>query len=213
MVQNEAELRKDLVRWGRSLFERRFTVGSSGNMSVKLADGFLSTPTNSCLGFLEENRLSRLDGSGRHIDGDPPTKELPLHMAFYEGRPSARAVVHLHSSYATALSCLGDIDPENAIAPITPYVVMRVGRVPVLPYTKPGSADIAPVIRATARRSAGVLLANHGPVVAGTSLESAVFAIEELEETAKLILLTKGLQVRHLDAAAIADLESSFNLR
>ena len=126
MVEDEAKLRESLVRWGRSLFERRFTVGSSGNISVKLADGFLSTPTNSCLGFLEANRLSRLDGSGRHIEGDPPTKELPLHMAFYEGRSSAKAVVHLHSTYATALSCLADIDPENAIAPITPYVVMRV---------------------------------------------------------------------------------------
>jgi 3-dehydro-4-phosphotetronate decarboxylase len=213
MVEDEAKLRESLVRWGRSLFERRFTVGSSGNISVKLADGFLSTPTNSCLGFLEANRLSRLDGSGRHIEGDPPTKELPLHMAFYEGRSSAKAVVHLHSTYATALSCLADIDPENAIAPITPYVVMRVGHVPVLPYTKPGSTEIAPVIRTRAQRNAGVLLANHGPVVAGTSLESAIFAIEELEETAKLILLTKGMPVRHLDAAAIADLESSFKLR
>lgn len=213
MVDNEAKLRESLVRWGRSLFERRFTVGSSGNISVKLADGFLSTPTNSCLGFLEAERLSRLDGSGRHTAGDPPTKELPLHMAFYEGRSTAKAVVHLHSTYATALSCLADIDPENAIAPITPYVVMRVGPVPVLPYTKPGSAEIAPVILARAQRSAGVLLANHGPVVAGTSLENAIFAIEELEETAKLILLTRGMPVRNLDAAAIADLESSFKLR
>ncbi len=121
--------------------------------------------------------------------------------------------MHLHSTYATAISCLADIDPEDAIAPITPYVVMRVGRVPVLPYTKPGSADIAPIIRKRAERHAGVLLANHGPVVAGASLESAVFAIEELEETAKLILLTKGMAVRHLEPAAVADLESTLKLR
>jgi ribulose-5-phosphate 4-epimerase/fuculose-1-phosphate aldolase len=213
MAEQEKQLREAMVRWGRSLFERGFTVGSSGNISVKLEDGFLSTPTNSCLGFLDADRLSRLDASGRHAGGDAPTKELPLHMAFYEGRATAKAVVHLHSTYATALSCLADVDPENAIAPITPYVVMRVGHVPVLPYTKPGSADIAPIIRARAERNAGVLLANHGPVVAGVSLESAVFAIEELEETAKLILLTKGMKVRHLDAAAVADLESSFKLR
>jgi ribulose-5-phosphate 4-epimerase/fuculose-1-phosphate aldolase len=213
MDTDERALREAVVRWGRSLFERRFTVGSSGNISVKLADGFLCTPTNSCLGFLEADRLARLDVSGRAVGGDPPTKELPLHMAFYEGRPSAKAVVHLHSTYATALSCLADIDPEDAIAPITPYVVMRVGRVPVLPYTRPGSADIAPVVRKRAARNAGVLLANHGPVVAGASLESAVFAIEELEETARLILVTKGMAVRHLDAAAISDLESTFKLK
>jgi ribulose-5-phosphate 4-epimerase/fuculose-1-phosphate aldolase len=213
MAADEAKLREALVRWGRSLFERRFTVGSSGNISVRFDGGFLCTPTNSCLGFLDADRLAMLDTSGNYVGGDAPTKELPLHMAFYEGRPSTKAVVHLHSTYATAVSCLADVDPEDAIAPITPYVVMRVGRVPVLPYTKPGSADIAPTIRARAERNAGVLLANHGPVVAGTSLESAVFAIEELEETAKLILLTKGMSVRHLEAAAIADLESSFKLR
>ena len=213
MPTEETKLRDAIVRWGRSLFERGFSVGSAGNISAKLEDGFLCTPTNSCLGFLEADRLTRLDAGGRHVDGDAPTKELPLHMAFYQGRSSARAVVHLHSTYATALSCLADVDPEDAIPPITPYVVMRVGRVPVLPYTKPGSPDIAPVIRARADRNAGVLLANHGPVVAGASLESAIFAIEELEETAKLILLTKSMPVRYLDPAAIAELESSFKLR
>ncbi|MFC5384811.1 aldolase [Aquamicrobium segne] len=213
MKSDEEQLRHNIVRWSRSLFERGFTVGSSGNISVRLDDGFLSTPTNSCLGFLEPERLSRLDSQGQHIGGDAPTKELPLHMAFYEARPTARAVVHLHSSYATALSCLSDVDPDNAIAPITPYVVMRVGRVPVLKYTKPGSADIVPLIRQKASHSSAVLLGNHGPVVAGTSLEGAVFAAEELEETAKLILLTRTMPVRNLDAAAVADLETSFRLR
>lgn len=213
MMTEETKLRGAIVRWGRSLFERGFSVGSAGNISVKLEDGFLCTPTNSCLGFLEADRLTKLDANGDRIDGDAPTKELPLHMAFYEGRSSARAVVHLHATYSTALSCLADVDPEDAIPPITPYVVMRVGRVPVLPYTKPGSADIAPIVRARAERNAGVLLANHGAVVAGASLESAISAIEELEETAKLIFLTKNMPVRHLDATAIADLESSFKLR
>jgi len=210
---DEAKLREGMVRWGRSLFERGFTVGSSGNMSARLADGYLFTPTNSCLGFLEPERISKLDLSGRHVGGDAPTKELPLHMAFYETRPSAKAVVHLHSTYATALSCLADADPEDAVPPITPYVVMRVGRVPILPYTKPGSPDVAPLVRARAAQHPAVLLANHGPVVAGTSLEAAVFAIEELEETAKLVLATRGMAVRHLDAAQIAVLESAFKLR
>ena len=212
-MSEERDLRNAIVRWGRSLFERGFTVGSSGNISVRLDNGYLVTPTNSCMGFLDPDRLSRLDAGGEHVDGDKPTKERPLHFAFYETRPTARAVVHLHSTYATALSCLADVDPEDAIPPITPYVVMRVGRVPVVPYTKPGSPDVAPLIRAKAPDHPAILLANHGPVVAGTSLESTVFAAEELEETAKLVVMTKGLNVRHLTADNVADLNASFKLK
>jgi len=153
-----------MVKWGKSLFERGLTGGSSGNMSVRLDDGYLSTPTNSCLGFLDAARLSKLDAAGKPVSGDPPTKELPLHIAFYEARPAAKAVVHLHSTYATVLSCLADIDAEDVLPPITPYVVMRVGKVPLLPYTRPGSPDVAPIIREKAPKHAGVLLANHGPV-------------------------------------------------
>ena len=211
--QDETAARAGLVRWGRSLFERGLTPGSSGNISVRLADGYLLTPTNSCLGFLSPERLSRLGADGRHIAGDAPTKELPLHFAFYEARPTARAVVHLHATHATALSCLADVDPADAIPPITPYVVMRVGRVPVVPYTHPGSADVAPLIRAKAPDHPAILLANHGPVVAGASLEAAVFAMEELEETARLVLITRGMAVRHLSAAEIADLETTFTLK
>jgi ribulose-5-phosphate 4-epimerase/fuculose-1-phosphate aldolase len=213
MSGDEQKARDGLVRWGKSLFDRGLTPGSSGNLSVRLADGWLFTPTNSCLGFLDADRLSRLDADGRHIGGDAPTKELPLHFAFYESRPTARAVVHLHSTHATALSCLADVDPDDAIPPITPYVVMRVGRVPVVPYTRPGSADVAPLIRARAPDHPAILLGNHGPVVAGTTLESAVFAMEELEETARLVLMTRGMAVRHLATQEIADLEATFKLR
>ncbi len=213
MSEDEQRARDSLVRWGKSLFDRGLTPGSSGNLSVRLADGWLFTPTNSCLGFLDADRLSRLDVDGRHIGGDAPTKELPLHFAFYESRPTARAVVHLHSTHATALSCLADVDPDDAIPPITPYVVMRVGRVPVVPYTRPGSADVAPLIRARAPDHPAILLGNHGPVVAGTTLESAVFAMEELEETARLVLMTRGMAVRHLATQEIADLEATFKLR
>ena len=209
---NEAAIRDAIVRWGRSLFERGYTAGSSGNISARVDDGFVVTPTNSCLGFLERGRLSKLDASGAHISGDKPTKELPLHFAFYETRTSTGAVVHLHSTYATALSCLADTDSDDAIPPVTPYVVMRVGRVPVVPYTKPGSPDVAPLIRAKAAEHNAVLLANHGPVVAASSLDAAVFAIEELEETAKLALLTRNLPVRQLSPASVADLRASFKL-
>ncbi|CAH1651970.1 putative 3-oxo-tetronate 4-phosphate decarboxylase YgbL [Hyphomicrobiales bacterium] len=212
-LEAEADLRERIVLWGRSLFERGFTVGSSGNISVKIADGFLVTPTNSCFGFLDAARISKLDAGWRHVGGDAPTKELPLHRAFYEARPAAGAVVHLHSTYATALSCLADVDPEDAITPVTPYVVMRVGRVPVLPYTLPGSPDVAPRVAARAGAHAAVLLANHGPVVAGTTLESAVFAAEELEETAKLLIVTRGLAVRSLDQGQIDQLNARFALK
>ena len=208
----EAQLRSAIVRWGRSLFERRLTSGSSGNISARTDDGFLCTPTNSCLGFLSEDRLSRLDAGGHHVDGDPPTKELALHFAYYAMRASANAVVHLHSSYATALSCLADLDPEDAIPVLTPYVVMRAGAIPLLPYTRPGSEETARLVGARAGRHWGVLLANHGPVVASVSLEGAVFAIEEVEEAAKICLLTRGLPVRRLSTQAVEDLQSAFPL-
>jgi 3-dehydro-4-phosphotetronate decarboxylase len=212
-MNNENELRQDIVRWGRSLFERGFITGSAGNISVKLDDGYLMTPTNSCLGFLDPERISRLDTAGTPIGGDKPTKEIHLHLAFYEARPAARAVVHLHSTFATALSCLADIDWEDAVAPITPYVVMRVGRVPVLPYVKPGAPEIGSMVRERAPDHAAILLANHGPVVAGQSLEAAVYAAEELEETARLILLTRSMKVRRLTPEQIAELNAAFKLR
>ncbi len=207
------DLRERLCLWARSLFERGLSPGSSGNITCRFGDGFLATPTNSCMGFLDPARLSVLDSEGRPVSGDKPTKELPLHLAYYRARPKAGAVVHLHSTFATALSCLADTDPEDAIPAITPYIAMRVGRVPVLPYTHPGSAEVAPLIEAKAGEHAAVLLANHGPVVAGTDLDSAVFAAEELEETAKLIVITRGMKVRRLDDATVAALQALYRLR
>jgi ribulose-5-phosphate 4-epimerase/fuculose-1-phosphate aldolase len=204
---DERALRDEICRLAASMFQRGLTAGSSGNLSARLPDGFLATPTNSCLGFLDPARLSRLDPSGAHVAGDPPTKEVPLHLALYRARPQAGGVVHLHSTYATALSCLADTDPDDAIPPITPYVVMRVGRVPLIPYTKPGSPDVAPLIAAKAADAAAVLLANHGPVVSARTFRDAVFAAEELEETARLVLLTRGMQVRRLSAEQVAALE------
>jgi ribulose-5-phosphate 4-epimerase/fuculose-1-phosphate aldolase len=209
----EHDVRADIVRWGRSLFERGLTSGSSGNISVKLADGFLATPTNSCLGFLEAGRLSKLDPDGGIVSGDPPTKELPLHLAFYHSRKNVGAVVHLHSTFATALSCLADVPAEDAIPPITPYVVMRAGRVPLVPYTRPGSDAVYPLIAARAGDHGAALLANHGPVATGASLAAAIYAIEEIEEAAKLVILTRHMNVRLLDAASIAELTAWFGAK
>lgn len=210
---NEREARADLVRLSKSLFDRGFAVGSAGNISVRLDDGMLITPTNSCLGFLEADRISKLDTQGRHISGDKPSKEIFLHQAFYSTRPSARAVVHLHSTYATALSCIDDLDPSDTIPPVTPYVVMRVGRVPLIEYVMPGDARLGKLIRDLQGKFSAVLLANHGPVVAGTDLRSAVYAAEELEETAKIALLLRREKVRTLSARNIAEIEAKFTLR
>lgn len=213
MRPSELSLRNEICRWGESLFNRGLTAGSSGNLSARLEDGFLVTPTNSCLGFLDPHRLTKLDPAGAPVSGDPPTKEIPLHMAFYEARPKAGGVVHLHSTYATVLSCLSDTPADNAIPPITPYVVMRVGAVPIVPYTPPGSADVKPLVMAAAADHTCVLLANHGPVVSAPTFRDAVFAAEELEEAAKLAFFTRGLPQRLLTPEAVANLGTTFKLR
>lgn len=206
----EEQARDDLVRFSRSLYERGYSVGSSGNISVAVEDGLLITPTNSCLGFLDPARIAKLDGQGRHVAGDKPSKEVFLHRAFYDTRPGTGAVVHLHSTYATALSCLRDVDPDDCVPPLTPYVVMRVGQVRLLPYVRPGDPAMGERIRELGGASAAVLLANHGPVVAGADLPSAVFAAEELEKTAKLVILLAGRPHRLLDDEQVAELRRVF---
>ncbi len=208
---SETALRDQICLYGRSLFERGLTPGASGNISVRLEDGgLLMTPTDASLGFLDPARLSRLDGTGRHLSGDRPTKEGPLHQALYETRHGAGAVVHLHSTHAVALSMLPEIDPAAVLPPLTAYSVMRVGDTALVPYHRPGDPAVADAIRGLAGRHATVLLANHGPVVAGSSLTGAVNAIEELEETAKLYLLLRGLNPRILSPDQVADLVRVF---
>ena len=210
----EAKIREDICRFGRSLFERGLTPGSSGNISVRLPDGgFLVTPTNASLGFLDPARLSRLDAQAKLVLGDAPTKEIPLHSALYETRSAARAIVHLHSTHSVAVSMLPEIDPKAVLPPLTAYYLMRVGQTALVPYYRPGDAAVAGAIRGLAGRYSSVLLANHGPVVAGDSLEGAVFATEELEETAKLYLLLRGLNPRHLSPQQVADLVTTFGLK
>ncbi|MGO6676756.1 aldolase [Rhizobium leguminosarum] len=210
---SDARLREEICRYGRSLFERGLTPGSSGNISLRLEDGgWLVTPTNASLGFLDPARISRLDAEGRLLSGDKPTKEIPLHTALYDTRGSARAIVHLHSTHAVALTMLPEIDPRAALPPMTPYYLMRAGETALVPYYRPGDPDVADAIRGLAGKYSSVLLANHGPVVAGDSLEAAVFATEELEETAKLYLLLRNLNPRFLSPAQVDDLVNTFGL-
>ncbi|MGC8524650.1 MAG: aldolase [Acidibrevibacterium sp.] len=209
--EGEGATRALLVELAASLFARGFSVGSAGNISVRLADGYLITPTNSSLGRLEAARISRLDPEFRHLDGDKPSKEVFMHRAFYRARPEARAVVHLHSPMATAIACLADADPDNPIPPLTPYFVMRIGsRLPLVPYFRPGDPAMEPAILAAAAGARAVLLANHGPVVSAASLRDAVYAAEELEEAAKLALLLRGAPARTLTPAQVEDLRKTF---
>lgn len=211
-MSEDARLREDICRLARSLFDRGLTCGASGNISARLGDGgLLMTPTGSSLGRLDPARLSRFDAGGRFVDGDPPTKEMALHAAFYETRgPGTGAVVHLHSTHSVALSMLPETDPENMLPPLTAYGVMRLGKVVLLPYFMPGDPAMAEAIRGLAGRRSAVVLANHGPVVAGRDLEAAVCAIEELEEGAKLALMTRGMNPIRLTESQIAALVTKF---
>lgn len=195
-----------IVRYGKSMFDRGLTAGTSGNISVRTDDGWLMTPTNSSLGDLDPETLSRLDDNGKLTAGHAPTKEAFLHRAMYEMRGDCKAVVHLHSTHSVAVSCLADVNHHNVLPPITAYYAMRIGTLPLIPYFRPGDLKLADAVRALAGKHHAVLLANHGPVVAGTSLDAAVAAIEELEETAKLFLLLDGHKVRHLTPEQLEEL-------
>jgi 3-dehydro-4-phosphotetronate decarboxylase len=210
---SETTIREEMCRLGRSLFERGLTPGSSGNISVRLDNGgFLVTPTNASLGFLDPAKLSRLDTAGRLVSGEAPTKEVPLHSALYQTREPARAIVHLHSTHSIALSMLPEIDPGAALPPMTAYYLMKCGATALVPYYRPGDPAVADAIKGLAGKYSSVLLANHGPVVTGETLEAAVFATEELEETAKLYLLLRGLNPRYLSPDQVADLVKVFGM-
>lgn len=205
-----AAIRDEIVAVGRSLFDRGLTAGSSGNISVRLDDGWLLTPTNACLGRLDPARLSKLDWNGRHVSGDAPSKEAFLHRAMYQERVGAGAIVHLHSTHSAAVSCMCGLKHDDCIPPLTPYFVMKIGRLPLIPYHRPGDPALGEAIRGLAREHCAVLLANHGPVVSGTSLEAAVYAAEELEETAKLFLLLRGMPTSPLNTEQIGELKQAF---
>lgn len=213
-MSEEASLRDQISSIAGSLFARGLTAGSSGNISARLSDGrLLVTPTGSSFGALDPARLSLFDSEGRFVSGDKPTKEMPLHSAFYETRGAQTgAVVHLHSTHSVAVSLLPDIDPDSVFKPLTAYSIMRLGKVKLLPYIRPGDPAMGDAVRGLAGKRSAVLLAHHGPVVAGKDLEAAAYAMEELEETAKLTLLTLGLRPKILAEAEIRDLVDHFNI-
>ncbi|HDI3282942.1 TPA: aldolase [Vibrio cholerae] len=204
----EQELREQMVTLARSMFDRGYATGGAGNLSLKLPNGhFLATPTGSSFGRLEAQRLSVVDIDGNHISGDRPSKEVAFHLAIYRNNQECNAIVHLHSTYLTALSCLQDLDADNAIKAFTPYFVMRIGRLPVIPYLRPGDPRIADELAKRATDYRAFLLANHGPVITGSDLFDAVDNAEELEETAKLALMLDGKSIRYLTDTEIADLQ------
>ena len=193
-----------VVAAARSLFDRGLTHGSTGNISVRVPEGMLITPTGSSLGTVTE--LSLVDLGGAHHSGPKPSKEAFLHAAMLRARPDAGAVVHTHSTYATAVSCMDGLDEADVLPPLTAYFAMRVGRLPLLPYFAPGDQRLAGVAETAARTHSALLLRNHGPIVAAATLSAALDAVEELEETAKLFLLLRGVPVRPLTEAQRADL-------
>lgn len=207
---HDARERDALVALARSLFDRGLTHGRTGNLSLRTSDGFLATPTGSCLGTLDPARLSVLDASGAHVGGDAPTKEAALHLAMYRERARDNAVVHLHSAHSVAVSVLAETDAEDALPPLTAYYAMRIGRLPMLPYFPPGDAALADAVARIATRHHAILLANHGPIVSGTSLDAAADAIEELEATARLWLLVRHEKTRPLTRADVDALERRF---
>lgn len=212
-MSQENQLRDQICTLAKSMFDRGLTGGSTGNISARTGDGgLLVSPTGTSFGRLDPARLSRFDAAGQHISGDAPTKEMPLHTAFYDTRSQAGAVVHLHSCHAVALSLMPGTDPDNFLPPFTPYSVMKLGKVKLLPYFRPGDAAMGTAVRGLAGKRSAVMLANHGPVVAGKDIEAACNAIEELEETARLAILMRGFDAKQLDPTQISELITHFNV-
>ena len=209
----ESQLRETICLLAKSMFDRGLTGGSTGNISARTEDGgLLVSPTGTSFGRLDPGRLSRFDANGQHIDGDPPTKEMPLHTAFYDTRSTAGAVVHLHSCHAVALSMMPDADTDNFLPPLTPYGIMKLGKVKLLPFFLPGDPAMGDAVRGLAGKRSAVMLANHGPVVAGKDIEAACNAIEELEDTARLAMLTRGLSPQMLTEAEVKAVVYQFNV-
>lgn len=212
-MSSETALREQICMLARSLFDRGLTHGSTGNISARTSDGgLLVSPTGTSFGRLDPARLSRFDASGSLIDGDKPTKEMPLHSAFYETRSNTGAVVHLHSCHSVALSMMPDVEADNFLPPLTPYGLMKLGRVKLLPFFLPGDPAMGEAVRGLAGKRSAVMLANHGPVVAGKDVEAACNAIEELEDTARLAMMTRGLNARALTTDEVKAVVTKFNV-
>ena len=212
-MTREAKLREQICLLAKSLFDRGLTGGSTGNISARTEDGgLLVSPTGTSFGRLDPGRLSRFDARGVHVAGDKPTKEMPLHSAFYETRSTAGAVVHLHSCHSVALSMMPDADEDNFLPPLTPYSIMKLGKVKLLPFFLPGDPAMGEAVRGLAGKRSAVMLANHGPVVAGKDIEAACNAIEELEDTARLAMMLRGTTPKMLTPDDVQALVTTFNV-
>ncbi len=210
---SDTALREQMCLLAKSMFDRGLTGGSTGNISARTQDGgLLVSPTGTSFGRLDPARLSHFDAQGRLIDGDPPTKEMPLHQAFYDTRSTAGAVVHLHSCHSVALSMLPETDPDNFLPPLTPYGIMKLGRVKLLPFFLPGDPAMGDAVRGLAGKRSAVMLANHGPVVAGKDIEAACNAVEELEDTARLAMMLRGMNARGLTDDQVRALVTKFDI-
>lgn len=210
---SESKLREEICLLAKSMFDRGLTGGSTGNISARTEDGgLLVSPTGTSFGRLDPARLSRFDANGVLISGDAPTKEMPLHSAFYETRSTAGAVVHLHSCHSVAWSMMAGVDEDNFLPPLTPYSIMKLGKVKLLPFFMPGDPAMGEAVRGLAGKRSAVMLANHGPVVAGKDIESACNAIEELEDTARLAILMRGYDARMLSPEQVQTVVTKFNV-
>ncbi|WP_336748934.1 aldolase [Pantoea vagans] len=211
---SEAQLRQDLVRYARSMYDRGYSSGGAGNISLKLPDGnILATPTNSSFGDLNADELSKVTMQGELLSGDKASKEVLMHLAMYRQRPHCGGIVHLHSPWLTALSCMPGLNYENALPPVTPYYVMRIGKLPVVPYIRPGSPLLADEVEKLAVTHNSILLANHGPIISGKNIREAVFNAEELEETAKLYFMLKPFGMNTLTPENVSELDTLFNMK
>jgi ribulose-5-phosphate 4-epimerase/fuculose-1-phosphate aldolase len=211
-MRKEAQLREEICRTGASLYQRGYTVGSAGNISARLDDGWLITPTDACLGFLDPAQIAKVDVQGNWIAGDKPSKTLALHRMVYDHNPDMHGVVHTHSTYLVNLTIQGVWSQDDVLPPITPYYVMKVGHIPLIPYRRPGDARTAEQVRQLACQVRGVLLERLGPVIWESSVSRAAYALEEFEETAKLWHLGGG-KIAPLDDVALQELREVFNAR
>ncbi len=210
---SDTKLRETICLLAKSMFDRGLTGGSTGNISARTEDGgLLVSPTGTSFGRLDPSKLARFDASGRFIDGDAPTKEMPLHSAFYDTRSQTGAVVHLHSCHSVALSMMPDVDIDNFLPPLTPYSIMKLGKVKLLPFYMPGDPAMGDAVRGLAGKRSAVMLANHGPVVAAADVEAACNAIEELEDTARLAILMRGYDAKMLTPDQVAQVVTKFNV-
>lgn len=207
---NDDEALNHLCETADSFYRRGYAFGSTGNISVRLGDQIWITPTGKPLSNLAPEQLACININGLEINSNRPSKEFPFHLAVYKQKPEARSIVHLHSTYAAALSCLETLDPEQPLPPLTPYYFMRVTPLAVLGYFRPGSDELARAVERAAPKHNCMLLRNHGLICAGTSLNEAVDRAEELEQTARLFFLLRNEQVRHLTPPEIAEIKKAF---